>query len=634
MSAPQLALTLLLTPLVSAVLIGAFFRRQPAIAKALSLTAATAIAVLAGQLIFATEDFTAAAEWLTIGPLTVKLGFLLDPLSKLLLAVVALVGLLVHVFSLGYMAHEQNQARFFGCLSLFMFSMTGLTLADDLIMLFIFWELVGLSSFLLINFYFERPSAVAASKKAFIVNRLGDFGFLLGIILAYWAFGSITLADIAARIGTEPSVVATSIALLIFCGAVGKSGQLPLHVWLPDAMEGPTPVSALIHAATMVAAGIFLLCRVSVLMTPGALDVILWVGIATALFAGFTALGQRDLKRILAYSTISQLGFMVAAFALGSLVALKSGADASLAGITGGVAAAMFHLTTHAFFKALLFLGSGSILHGTHHEGDIYRLGGLMKKMPVTFITFTIGTLALIGCPFLAGFYSKDAILILAYQHSQPAFYCLVLGAFLTAFYMTRLWTTTFLGKPRSEGADHAHESGPLILVPLIVLSIGSILGGFAWFYPEALRVVPDAALALLQGASDAEKAAASTAMIAGTAAFIIGAVLGALLYRPGSARDFLQTRLPVVYQLFEKRLYIDAAYDWYVAKVQQRFALLLNYIDLIGLSGIVVRGIVAGGTGLAGLAARAMHTGSLHNYVYWFLAGAVLLWAIATGVL
>lgn len=627
MSDSQLALTLLFTPLVSAVLIGVFFRKQPAIAKALSLVAATAIALLAGKLIFGTADFTEKMEWLTIGPLTIHLGFLLDPLSKLLLAVVALVGLLVHVFSLGYMKGEENQARFFGCLSLFMFSMTGLTLADDLIMLFIFWELVGLSSFLLINFYFERPAAVAASKKAFIVNRLGDFGFLLGIILAYWAFDSITLVDIAKEIGADPSLIATSIALLIFCGAVGKSGQLPLHVWLPDAMEGPTPVSALIHAATMVAAGIFLLCRVALLMTGDALTVILWIGVATALFAGFTALGQRDLKRILAYSTISQLGFMVAAFALGSLVALQSGADVSLAGLTGGVVAAMFHLTTHAFFKALLFLGSGSILHGTHHEGDIYRLGGLMKKMPVTFITFTIGTAALVGFPFLAGFYSKDAILVLAYQHSPVVFGLLLLGAFLTAFYMTRLWTTTFLGKPRSEGADHAHESGPLILVPLIVLAIGSVLGGFSWFYPEALRAVPEAAHQLINGDGH------TIAMIGGTAAFVIGSALGFLLYRPGSSSDFLQTRLPVVYQLFEKRLYIDTLYDWYVAKVQQRLALLLNYIDLIGISGIAVRG-TAGFVGLIGLAARAMHTGSLHTYVYWFLAGAVILWAIATGVL
>ncbi|TAG33384.1 MAG: NADH-quinone oxidoreductase subunit L, partial [Verrucomicrobia bacterium] len=427
--------------------------------------------------------------------------------------------------------------------------------------------------------------------------------------------------DIAVKIGAEPSVMATSIALLLFCGAVGKSGQLPLHVWLPDAMEGPTPVSALIHAATMVAAGIFLLCRVSVLMTGDALTVILWIGVATALFAGFTALGQRDLKRILAYSTISQLGFMVAAFALGSLVALQSGANVSLAGITGGVAAAMFHLTTHAFFKALLFLGSGSI------EGDIYRLGGLMKKMPYTFATFTIGTLALVGCPLLAGFYSKDAILILAYQYSPLVFGLLLLGAFLTAFYMTRLWTTTFLGTARSEGADHAHESGPLIIIPLIVLAIGSVLGGFVWFYPEALRVVPAEALALLKGEGH------TAAVVGGTATFVVGSLLGFLLYRPGSSTDFLQTKLPVLYQLFERRLYIDALYDWYVAKVQQRLALVLNYIDLIAISGVAVRG-TAGAVGLLGLAARALHTGSLHSYVYWFLAGAVILWAVASGVL
>jgi NADH-quinone oxidoreductase subunit L len=627
MSATQLAFTLLFTPLASALLIAVFFRQKPAIAIGLSLLAATAVVGLAGLLIYGTQNFTNATEWLVIGPLTVKLGFLLDDLSKLLLAVVALVGLLVHVFSLGYMQKEKHTARFFGCLSLFMFSMLGLTLADDLIMLFIFWELVGLSSFLLINFYFEKPAAVAASKKAFIVNRLGDFGFLLGIILAYWAFGTITLADIAKDISTHPDHVTTAIALLIFCGAVGKSGQLPLHVWLPDAMEGPTPVSALIHAATMVAAGIFLLCRVSILMTPDALNVILWVGVATALFAGVVALGQRDIKRILAYSTISQLGFMVAAFALGTLLSLQSGADLAHASLTGGVAAAMFHLTTHAFFKALLFLGSGSIIHAAHHEQDIYHLGGLRKKMPITFATFTLGTLALIGCPLLAGFYSKDAILVLAYQYSQPVFFLLLAAAFLTAFYMTRLWTITFLGTARSEGAEHAHENGPLMTVPLLVLAVGSLLAGYAWFYPAALRIVPDFAHQLIQGEGH------SAALYGGTAAFVFGSALGWFLYRPGSATDFLQTRLPIVYHILEKRLYIDALYDWYVAKVQQRLALVLNYIDLIGISGIAVRG-TAGVAGLVGLATRALHTGSLHSYVYWFLGGAVLLWAFATGVL
>lgn len=626
MTPVQTALALLLLPLATALVTALFFRRHAAVGRALSLVAAAGIVVLGSRLIFFTDNFTVAAEWLTLGPLSIKLGLLVDDLTKLMLFVVAFIGFLIHVFSTGYMKGEAHAARFFGCLSLFMFSMIGLTLADDLIMLFIFWELVGLSSFLLINFYYDRPAAVAASKKAFIVNRLGDFGFLLGIILAYWAFGSITLADIAARLDTSPELVATSIALLIFCGAVGKSGQFPLHVWLPDAMEGPTPVSALIHAATMVAAGIFLLCRVGVIMTGDALTVILWTGVVTALFAGVTAFGQRDIKRILAYSTISQLGFMVAAYALGSLVALRSGADATLAGITAGAAAAMFHLTTHAFFKALLFLGAGSVIHASHHEQDIYRLGGLAKKMPVTFATFTLGTLALAGAPFFSGFFSKDAILLLAWQYQPAVFGLLLFGALLTALYMTRLWSVAFLGTARSEGAEHAHESPAVMTIPLVLLAVGAVLAGYLWFYPSALAVVPAAALALLQGEGHTLVAAA------GSAAFVVGAVLGLLVYRPGAATDFLQQRLPLLYRVLAGRFYIDALYDWYVAKVQQRFAMLLNFLDQILLAGLVVRGF-AGLVGLLGLGARALHTGSLHAYVYWFLLGLVILWAVVAGI-
>jgi len=626
MTPVQNALALLFLPLATALVTALFFRRQPAVGRALSLAAAAGIVLLGSRLIFATENFTIAAEWLILGPLTIKLGILVDDLTKLMLFVVAFIGFLIHVFSVGYMKGEAHAARFFGCLSLFMFSMIGLTLADDLIMLFIFWELVGLSSFLLINFYYDRPAAVIASKKAFIVNRIGDFGFLLGIILAYWAFDTITLVDIAARLDTSPELVATSIALLIFCGAVGKSGQFPLHVWLPDAMEGPTPVSALIHAATMVAAGIFLLCRVGVIMTGDALTVILWTGVVTALFAGITAFGQRDIKRILAYSTISQLGFMVAAYALGSLIALRNGADATLAGITAGAAAAMFHLTTHAFFKALLFLGAGSVIHASHHEQDIYRLGGLWKKMPVTFATFTLGTLALAGAPFFSGFFSKDAILLLAWQYQPVVFGLLLFGALLTALYMTRLWSAAFLGAPRSDGAEHAHESPLSMTVPLVLLSIGAVLAGYVWFYPAALAVVPTAALALLQGEGH------TLVAVAGSAAFVFGAGLGLLFYRPGAAGDFLQQRLPALYHVMAERFYIDALYDWYVAKVQQRFAMLLNFLEQIILAGLIVRGF-AGLVGLLGLGARALHTGSLNAYVYWFLLGLVILWAVVAGV-
>ncbi|HRI81305.1 MAG TPA: NADH-quinone oxidoreductase subunit L [Opitutaceae bacterium] len=626
MTPVQTALALLLLPLATALATALFFRRHAAVGRALSLAAAAGIVLLGSRLIFFTENFTVTAEWLILGPLTIKLGFLVDDLTKLMLFVVAFIGFLIHVFSVGYMKGEAHAARFFGCLSLFMFSMIGLTLADDLIMLFIFWELVGLSSFLLINFYYDRPAAVAASKKAFIVNRLGDFGFLLGIILAYWAFGSITLADIAARLDTSPELVATSIALLIFCGAVGKSGQFPLHVWLPDAMEGPTPVSALIHAATMVAAGIFLLCRVGVIMTGDALTVILWTGVVTALFAGVTAFGQRDIKRILAYSTISQLGFMVAAFALGSLVARRHGLDPAVAGVTAGAAAAMFHLTTHAFFKALLFLGAGSVIHASHHEQDIYRLGGLRKKMPVTFATFTLGTLALAGMPLLSGFFSKDTILILAWQHSPVVFGLLLLGALLTALYMTRLWSVAFLGEARSEGAAHAHENPAVMTIPLVLLAVGSIFAGYQWFYPEVLAAVPTVALALQQGDGHL------LVVVCGSSAFVLGVVIGLLVYRPGAAGDFLQQRLPVLYQVMAERFYIDALYDWYVAKVQQRFAMLLNFLEQVLLSGLIIRGF-AGLVGLLGLGARALHTGSLHAYVYWFLLGLVILWAVVAGL-
>jgi len=626
MTPVQLSLLLLFLPVVSAALTAFFFRRSPAIGRALSVGTAAILAVLGSVVIFGTEPFTAKLEWLTIGPLTIELGLLVDPLSKLMLAVVVFIGFLIHVFSIGYMKGDPHAARFFGCLSMFMFSMIGLTLADDLIMLFIFWELVGLSSYLLINFYYDRPAAVEASKKAFIVNRIGDFGFLLGIILAYWTFGSITLGAISAKIAETPSLVATSVGLLIFCGAVGKSGQMPLHVWLPDAMEGPTPVSALIHAATMVAAGIFLLCRIGVVMTGDALTVILWVGVTTALFAGVTALGQRDIKRILAYSTISQLGFMVAAFALGSLLALQSGADRALAGISGGAAAAMFHLTTHAFFKALLFLASGSVIHACHHEQDIYRLGGLAGRMKITFATFTIGTLALVGAPFLSGFYSKDAILVLAYRYDPLVFGLLLVAAWLTAFYMTRLWSVAFLGAPRTDHAAHAHENGPSMTIPLILLAVGAALSGYGWFYPEALAVIPHQAHALITGE------AAKPAALAGVAVFVTGAGLGFLLYRPGSVKDFLQTRLPVVYNILENRLYIDALYDWYVAKVQQRFAMLVNFIEQIFLSGLIIRGL-AGVVGLIGIGTRALHVGSLHVYVYWFLLGVALFWGFAAGV-
>ncbi len=626
MNSELFAYALLAFPLVSAALIAFCFRRNGVVASGISVAAAAMVLATAGHIIFRVENFEYNASWIELGSFSVGFGFLINDLAKLMLFVVAFVGFLVHVFSLGYMKDDPNKARFFGGLSIFMFSMLGLVMASSLVTLFIFWELVGFSSYMLIGFYLDKPSAAAASKKAFIVNRVGDFGFLIGIILVFSTFGTFNLVSLS-----NADVASTTlIGLLLFCGTVGKSGQLPLHVWLPDAMEGPTPVSALIHAATMVAAGVFLLCRTGFLMTVDALTVIAWVGVATALFAGFTAIAQRDIKKILAYSTVSQLGYMVAAFGLGTLAYLNhdgttgNGAMAE-AVVTGGVAAAMFHLTTHAFFKALLFLGSGSIIHACHHEQDIFKMGGIGKNMPITFITFSIGVLALTGFPLLAGFFSKDAILAVALEANSAAFYLLVFGAFLTAFYMTRLWVITFLGAPKSENAEHARENGWVMTVPLILLAVLSLVGGFVGLYPHAVDGVID-------GIPHPDGGAHTTILIASLAAVFVGYALSFFFYGAGASEDRLEQVAKPVHTLLAEKFYFDHAYDWYVAKVQQRLASALHFTEQIALSGLIIRGM-AGVAGLIGIGLRSLHVGSIHAYVYWFIGGLVLFWALAVGI-
>ncbi|EDY84780.1 proton-translocating NADH-quinone oxidoreductase, chain L subfamily [Verrucomicrobiia bacterium DG1235] len=630
---PELfAYALLAFPLISAVSIAFGMRRNGALASGVSVGAAALLLATALHIIFRLDTFEFSVNWLQVGPLSIDFGFLVDDLAKLMLFVVAFVGFLVHVFSLGYMKDDPNKARFFGGLSIFMFSMIGLVMASSLVTLFIFWELVGFSSYMLIGFYLDKPSASAAANKAFIANRVGDFGFLVGIAMAFWIFGTVNLSEMREMVVSGEVVIAsigaaTGLGLLLFCGTVGKSGQIPLHVWLPDAMEGPTPVSALIHAATMVAAGVFLLCRTGFLMTADALQVILWVGVATAIFAGLTAIAQRDIKKILAYSTVSQLGYMVAAFALGSLAALAANpADAAGAVITGGVAAAMFHLTTHAFFKALLFLGSGSIIHACHHEQDIFKMGGLAKKMPITFVCFSLGLMALIGTPFIsAGFYSKDAILALAYEQNTAAFYLLVFGAFLTTFYMIRLWKITFFGKANSENADHAKENGLVITVPLILLAALSVVGGFAFIYPQALMPIIEAGEHIAHGEHH------TTIALFGGGAWAIGLVLAFVIYAAGAKEDRFKKMTGRLYGLLEKKFFFDEVYGFYIAKIQQRFASALNLIEQIALSGLIIRG-AAGVAGLVGIGLKALHVGSLHQYVYWFIAGLAIFWAFAGG--
>jgi NADH-quinone oxidoreductase subunit L len=622
----QHAILVLIIPLVSAAVIALFLRRAGGIAAAVSVLAATAIAAISIILAVHGERFESAFEWLRLGNFSLSLGVKFDDLAALMLAIVGIVGLCVHVFSLGYMHDDTAKARFFGGLSIFMFSMIGIVLADNLFMMFIFWELVGFSSWLLINHWHERQSASDASKKAFIVNRVGDFGFLLGIIACYYAFGTVNLTELATKV-QGGAVVASFIPLLLFCGAVGKSAQLPLQVWLPDAMEGPTPVSALIHAATMVAAGIYMLCRINVLMVPEALTVIMWIGSATALYAALCAIVQSDIKKVLAYSTLSQLGYMVAAFGLGSLASTHDmGGTSHEVLLAAGVGAAMFHLTTHAFFKALMFLGSGSVIHGCHHEQDIFKMGGLAKKMPLTFWTFTIGVLAIIGMPFLAGFFSKDAILYLAMTKNTPVFAVLAFTAVLTAFYMVRLWKLTFLGAPRSKDADHAHEGGITLTLPLIVLAVLSIIGGYTAFYPAVFTGV-------FELIPEAHGTAHTIILVTSLAVMIIGALSALALYKPAST-DALAEKFPGLFNaLVALRNSFDAAYNYYVAKVQQRFAMLINFIEQIFLAGLIIRGF-AGLVGLFGMGTRALHVGRLNVYVYWFLGGVVLLWLFVTGVL
>jgi len=512
-------------------------------------------------------------------------------------------------------------------------------------MLFVFWELVGFSSYLLIGHWYERQSASDAAKKAFIVNRIGDFGFLLGIIACYWLNGTVNLGELAAKGSAGTLVFSRAIPLLLFCGAVGKSAQFPLHVWLPDAMEGPTPVSALIHAATMVAAGIYMLCRIQVLMVPEALTVITLIGTITALYAAVCAIVQSDIKKVLAYSTLSQLGYMVAAFGLGAgnLDLIMGGTEKPLPGFHGlttvtftglqlasaGAAAAMFHLTTHAFFKALLFLGSGSIIHACHHEQDIFKMGGLAKKMPWTFATFTVGVFAIIGMPFFAGFFSKDAILYLAHQNNQPVFWILVFTAVLTAVYMTRLWRITFFGEARSEAAAHAHESGAVMVVPLVVLAIGAALSGYGFSHAALFGGAFKDVLAFIP---EPEGMAHWAMITIGTGAMFVGASFALSYYKP-AAVDRLQASVPVVFNLLTViKESFDRLYGYYVAKVQQRFAMLLDVVDQVLIAGWFIRGgsMVVG---YLGMGARLLHGGKLHVYVYWTLLGIVLLWGFAAGV-
>jgi NADH-quinone oxidoreductase subunit L len=544
------------------------------------------------------HDFT----WIQSGFLQVGFDLFVDRLTAIMLLVVTGVGLLIHIYATGYMADDTGYYRFFSYFNLFMFFMLILVLASNLLVMFVGWEGVGLCSYLLVGYYFTEDFANNAANKAFIVNRIGDFGFSLAMFLAVIVFKTLDFGKMSAAVGTMPveaSVGAvTLLTLLLFVGATGKSAQFPLYVWLPDAMAGPTPVSALIHAATMVTAGVYMVARVSFLFnhTPLAMNVVAIVGLFTAVFAATIGITQNDIKKVFAYSTVSQLGYMF----------LGLGVGAYSAGI--------FHLMTHAFFKALLFLGAGSVIHGLGGEQDLRHMGGLRKAMPVTCWTLAVGSLAISGFPFLSGFFSKDAILSAAYVHAPWMFWVGAITAGMTAFYVFRAWFLAFFGTYR--GHHHAHESPFVMTGPLIILAILSAVGGYV-----------DVPHWLSQAYPLAENEN-STAMIISAAFGIIGIALAWLLYvaRPGLS-DSLRTAAGPLYTLVSNKYYVDEVYNDAVVEPVKG---LSHFVLWKGVDQAVIDTSLVNGFGILigqwGNLLRQLQSGSIRNYATWVLAGSLLV--------
>jgi NADH-quinone oxidoreductase subunit L len=559
------------------------------------------------------------APWIGVGSFQADWGLLLDPLSAVMILVVAGVGFLIHVYAVGYMHGDRDFSRFFTYLNLFTFSMLMLVLADNYLLLYVFWEAVGLCSYLLIGFWFERPAAAEAGKKAFIVNRVGDFGFGLGVMLLWTTLGTLqyeqAFAAAPARLAAGGGLV-TVITLLLFLGATGKSAQLPLYVWLPDAMEGPTPVSALIHAATMVTAGVYMVARSAPLfnLAPLTMGVVAWVGGLTAVFAATIALVQTDIKRVVAYSTISQLGYMF----LGCGV--------------GAYAAAIFHLMTHAFFKALLFLGAGSVIHGLSGKQDLRNMGGLRRHMPITAWTFLVAALANVGIFPLAGFWSKDEILYGTFAGRHFFLWALAAGGvFLTGFYMLRCYFLAFEGPSRANGHErHAHESPGVMTIPLVILAIFAAGVGFAGFPPEhgAYHRFVEAVFAV-PGEVTAHAAPLGTLVSMALVSLVIATagILAAIwfyLWRP-ELPDRLAGRHPTVYRILLHKYYVDELYDaLFVEPIRHGAVWLWRRFDEPVVDGSVngLGALVRAGSAVL----RYLQTGYVMSYVLSFILGVVVI--------
>ncbi|MDE3032692.1 MAG: NADH-quinone oxidoreductase subunit L [Acidobacteriota bacterium] len=566
--------------------------------------------------------------WMATGSMSVPFGLVVDPLSGIFMLVITGIGFLIHVYSVGYMHEEEGYARFFSYMNLFVFFMLTLVLGSSLPLMFVGWEGVGLCSYLLIGYYYETDFAPDAGLKAFLTNRVGDLGVAIGMMVLFAAFGTLTVGDILVKAGhLGPEVgfgILTFATLMLFVGATGKSAQLPLYLWLPDAMAGPTPVSALIHAATMVTSGIYMICRLAPVFTlaPITMDVVAWVGAATALFAATIGLVQRDIKKVLAYSTVSQLGYMF----------LGLGAS--------GFAAGFFHVFTHAWFKALLFLGAGSVIHAMHHEQDLFKMGGLRSKMPLTFWTMLAATLAIIGFPGTSGFASKDEILALAYAKNPALWVIGVVAAGCTAFYMLRLFTLAFLGEPRDHHAfEHAHESPRTMTWPLVALAVGSVVAVFLG-WPKAFGgdfrieawLAPAVTYGQLHLAHHAEEGSQMLPLILAGISTAVGlgmAWFGYATYRNGLAvAEARAARFPFLHKLLLNKYYVDEGVELVILGPIRWFGnLLWKLFDVIIIDGLGVN-LPGALTRVFGDFTALFQTGRVRNYALSMtLGGAVLLY-------
>jgi NADH-quinone oxidoreductase subunit L len=649
-----------LAPLLGAIAAGLFGKvlgRTWSHRVTISLVAVSfIISLLILQDVLAGHQFNGTVyKWMASGSTSFEVGFLIDRLSVMMMLVVTFVSLMVHIYTIGYMAGDPGYQRFFSYISLFTFSMLMLVMANNFMQLFFGWEAVGLVSYLLIGFWYTRPTAIYANLKAFLVNRVGDFGFLLGIGLVLMVFGTLDYASVFANaqhyvndFAPIPGVswnLMTAICILLFIGAMGKSAQFPLHVWLPDSMEGPTPISALIHAATMVTAGIFMVARMSPLfeLSETALSFVMVIGAITALFMGFLGIIQNDIKRVVAYSTLSQLGYMTVAL----------GASA--------YSVAVFHLMTHAFFKALLFLAAGSVIIAMHHDQDIRNMGGLRKYMPITWITSLIGSLALIGTPFFSGFYSKDSIIEAVGMSHLPAstfaYFAVMAGVFVTAFYSFRMYFLVFHGEERFGKADHGHhdehhhglahgqkphETPWVVWLPLALLAIPSVLIGFITIEPmlfgdyfrDAIFIGPNHH-ALTEMREEFHGAAAMALHSFTTLPFILalsGVVSSWFFYmkRPDIPAAIKQ-RFSSIYTLLDNKYYFDRFNDWFFAggaRGASRF--LWKFGDVQLIDGVMVNGTARLVARISGML-RQWQSGYIYHYAFSMIIGVFVLLTLRT---